>query len=160
MPIPHQRPIVVALWCLAIADAIRQGIALPASEFVTLTSPTHQFNPAITVFGLLAPPACVFGTVFLRSSFKTATFGAGRLSRWVDTRWGEGSANSFLRSLRPTALVGVGAFVLGTVGTLSSLKTNATSFSFEVASFFLAGGIGFGIARFIALRLLPNEPWV
>lgn len=160
MPIPHQKSIVGVLWCLAIADAVRQGISLPQSEFVMLTSAAHQFNPAIAVFGLVAPPVCVLLTVAFPLSAKAGHFSRGWVSRWVDRRWGAGSAHAFLRQLRPAALVGAVAFVLGCVGFVSSMRSNASSFAFEVASFFVAAGFGFCIARAMAMRLLPDEPWV
>jgi hypothetical protein len=140
-----------------MADAVRQGLALPQSAFVALTPATRQFSSVSAVFGLLAPPACVLGTAFSKLPRRMTS---GRLTGWVDGRWGAGSADAFLRSLRPTALVGVGAFILGSVGFVSSIRANASPFAFEIASFFMAAGIGFGIARIIALRLLPNEPWV
>ena len=161
MPVPHQKLIVGVLWCLAIADAVRQGIALPQSELVAGTAAGHQFNPAIAVFGLVAPPACVLLAVaFPRLSHKSTMFGGGRVGRWIDRRWGAGSAHAFLRSLRPTALVGAAAFVLGCVGLASSMQSNANSFALEIASFFIAAGLGFGLARVMALRLLPNDTWV
>lgn len=160
MAIPHQKHIVVALWCLAVADAVRQGIALPHSELVAFTPAHREFNPAIAIFGLLGPSACLLGTVLLKSYSRIAEVaGSSWITRWVDRRWGAGSAAEFLRSLRPTALIGLGAFVLGFFGVASSIRADASPFSFEIASFFLAVGIGFGIARVLALRLLPNEPW-
>lgn len=160
MAIPHQKSIVVVLWCVAIVAAVWQGVSLPQSDLVALPSENHQFNPALLLFGLLGPPACILGTALLMSSSKVARNGTGPVSRWVDSRWGAGSIAGFLRNLRPTALVGLGAFILGSVDLVSSVHSNAGSFAFETASFFLSAGIGFGIARVIALRLMPNEPWV
>jgi hypothetical protein len=140
-----------------LADAVRQGLALPQSALVALTPATRQFSSVPVVLGLLVPPAYILGTVFFKSSLGMTS---ERLTRWVDGRWGPGSAGAFLQSFRPIALVGLGAFILGSVGLASSVRANAPPFAFEIASFFLASGIGFGIARIMARRLLPNEPWV
>jgi hypothetical protein len=161
MSVPHQKLIVTAIWCLAVADAARQGLSLPHSELVATAGSARPFNWAFAVFGLVGPPLCVFGNVVLfKVSPKMATFGTGVITRWVDSRWGAGSMHAFLRALRPTALVALAAFVLGSFGMLSSDRAGANPFAFEVASFFLAGGFGFSIARIIALRLLPDQPWV
>jgi hypothetical protein len=161
MSIPHQKIIVRVIWCLVIADAVRQGVSLPYSEFVAMASTPHQFNANMVIFGLFGPPLLMLGNVAMLKAFpKMAPFGTGAVTRWVDSRWGSGSMHAFLRALRPTALVALAAFVLGSLGMVSSKYANASQFAFEIASFFLAAGVGFGIARIIGLRLLPDQPWV
>jgi len=146
---------------LAFADAVRQGVSLPHSEFVAMVGSPHQFNADLAIFGLFGPPLLMLGNVAMLKAFpKMAPFGTGVVTRWVDSRWGLGSMHAFLRALRPMALVALAAFVLGSLGMVSSEYMNASQFSFEIASFFLAAGVGFGIARLIGLRLLPGQPWV
>lgn len=161
MSVPYQQVIVRVIWCLTATTAVIQGILLPHSELVVMAGANRLFNMDLAIFGLFGPPLLILGNVVMLKAFPKMThFGTGAVSRWIDSRWGSGSMHALMRALHLTALVALAAFVLGSLGMVFSWYANASPFSFEVASFFLAAGIGFGIARLIGLRLLPDQPWI
>ena len=162
MAVPHQKPVVVVVWLLAIADAVRQGIQLPKSDIVTLAGETGLLPNYTIVLGLVGPTLLVAVNMALSHAFPMLSpLSSGKaFSRWIDTRWGEGSLAAFVRALHPMLLVAVALCIMGAVGLLSAKAAAGGPFASQLASFALAAGVGFGIARAIAKRWAANAPWV
>ena len=159
MAVPHQKRIVVGIWVVTLADAVRQGIFLPTDFSQAL--PRFTFNWAMIFFGLLAPPLLIVAQGLFRKVFpKLGGARVGLLTRWVDHRWGQMSTHQFLHNLRPMALMCLGCLVLGAVGLMSCIYFGASPFGFAIASFFLSAGAGFGAARVLAIRFFPEQSWV
>jgi hypothetical protein len=160
--IPYQNPVVAAVWLLAVADAVRQGVQLPQSDLVTLAGATGQLPSLTVVLGLIGPTLLLFLNLAMSHAFPglSPLSMVKGLSRWVDSRWGEGSLAEFLLALRPVLLVAVALCTMGTIGLLSARSATTAPFASQVASFALASGIGFAVARVVAKRWFSNALWV
>jgi hypothetical protein len=157
----NQKFIIRAIWLLAFIDAMRQGLNLPNSELVSFMGTSGEFKIFPALFGLFAPPALVFLNLFIEKFFPRIVslplFSLAPITRWIEEQWGEGALRQFMQALQPSLLVIISALILGIVGLISSIKTNAKMPSFEIASFFLTAGLGFAIARGLGRRLSKNH---
>lgn len=156
-----QKFIVRAIWLIALVDAARQGFTLPSSELTSVFSHSEQFKIYIALFGLLIPSVAVLFSVFIEKFVPRLsifpTFGLPSITKWIDQRWGENALSQFMQALQPVLLTALSSLVLGSVGLISCVHANASGFAFEIASFFLAGGFGFIIARMLSRRLSENH---
>jgi hypothetical protein len=149
--VPYQRWVIIGIWLLFLGDAIRQGLSLRG-----FGAPDRPFQWIVPAFGVLVPPLFAVLNYF----YPINVYRPGFVGRWFDRRYGPGSAFAFLRGLRPVTLFACTSFVLGAVGLWSSLHDNPAVPALEMSSFFLAAGIGFGIASLLVRRWFPNEPWI
>jgi len=159
MAAPYQKQVIVGIWAVTLADAVRQGVSLPTffSLHFDKAFPHVTFNWTTVVFGLLAPPFLILFQGLFRKIFpKPSRARLGLITQWVDSRWGHGSTDLFFQSLRPMALMACAGVVLGAVGWMSCVYTDATPMAFVIASFFLSAGVGFGLARVLAIRFFPD----
>lgn len=160
MTISHQKLIVSIVWCLMLISAVHKGISPPFSQPSANAGNVVDAIGFKAFFGLLGPLA-ILVIHSLRSSLFPQQRNASndRIIRWIESRWGDGSVHAFLKALRPMALVGSSGIVAGATGLASSIRANASPLAFETSLFFLSAGAGFMLARAIASRMLPNEPW-
>jgi hypothetical protein len=152
MSIPHQPYLVGGLWGILLTDAVRQGLLIPQANF-----PNEQQHFWIgALFGLLAPPLVFAATYFFGLS---RPYRPGFVARWVDQRFGQGSALSFMQTLRPILLMGCAALVLGSVGLLSALHAGSGLAPYGVALFFFFAGGWFVLGSILLRRRLPHVPF-
>jgi len=160
MAVPYQKQVVVGIWVVTLADAVRQGMSLPTffSMHVDRAVPHVTFHWTVVAFGVLAPPCLIlFRGLYRKILPKLGRVRLGLIRRWVDGSWGQGSTDLFLQSLRSMALTAYAGVVLGAVGWLSCIYTDATPTAFVIASFFLSAGVGVGLARFLSIRFFPDQ---
>jgi hypothetical protein len=150
MAVPYQRLIVGGLWAVFLADGIRQGLLVPSAY----TPNEEQYFWVGALFGLLAPPLIMVPSYL---SLRSRPYDPGRISRWVDRRWGQGSALSFLQTLRPVLLIGCAGLILGAVGLISCLVAGSSKGPYGVALFFLFAGGWFVLGSVWLRRQVPHS---
>ena len=135
----RQLQLVVGLWILVLADAIYQGVTLPASPLVAQFpgSPTL----ALLAFAAFAPPLLVALNHFL--PLHRGGIWWDWPKRLVDGRFGPGSADRFWRRLRPLYLMSMAGLALGATGYVASTQAGAQPGAFTISGIFIAFGIGF-----------------
>lgn len=139
----RQLLLVIAIWVLTLADAIRQGITIPTSElaFRWTRHPAYE----LIAFALLAPPGLVLVNHFLPLRVRWFDWP----KRLIDRRFGDGTVDRFWRCLRPLPLMSIGAFALGVTGYWASESVGAPSGAFAISSIFIAFGFGFLIGALL-----------
>lgn len=138
----RQLQLIVAIWALVLVDAVRQGIAMPASELAAVWPP--KASQALLVFTVLAPPLLVAANHF----FPMRGGWADWPKRLVDRRFGQGTAARFWVRLRPLSLMSLAAFVLGGTGYVASDRVGSPSGE-SMSILFVGFGIGFLLGAFL-----------
>ena len=139
---------IPAIWLLFLADAVRQGTALPVTA-ATFPSFSEAMAFALLIFPFL---------FFLVAAFiqRKRSFQIPLLTKLVDRRLGEGALSRFFARLRPTALFMVACMVLGFTGLLSTYFTTKSQTAFLLSGFFVSAGLGLLGAYMLSIRFPPR----
>ncbi len=145
------RIVIIVIWTVFIADALRQGIEMPSSNIVDFFP--ADLAPPLT----LAIPFLLF-TFFLCAAFfqRKKRLNLGSLTGFFDKRFGPAATQSFLTRLRPFSLLTVFFLVLGSSGMISTYSSKPAPMAFVISSFFLSSGLGLLCALLLSLKFPPR----
>jgi len=140
----RQLQLIVAIWALALVNALWSGAAMPTSELVAFAP--QRFDYLFPSIALLGPPVLMAANHVFAAKWRWSSINFGRLQRAVDSRFGDGTTIRFWRRLRPISLISAGAFLSGVVGFIASTIQNAPPASFEHSLTSVCFGVGFLLA--------------
>ena len=143
--------LIFIIWSLFLYDAVQQGLAIPASHFVTGRPPL----PAKIIW-----PFGFFGMFILSFYQRKSKLKLKVLSRFIDPRFSPGTVQRFIDRLRPMIMFMIGCLVLGITGILSSYYAKSTFGAYSLAGFFLAGGLGLLASYTISTFITKDRNWV
>lgn len=140
----RRTPIVVVVWVLVLADAVRQGFMLPALRHTS----AWRFD-AFGIFAVIMPLGLFTVVAF---GVRGYPFDVPPLRAWINRKFGDGSYEGFCAKLRLTLLFSIGGLVIGIIGLVRAIELGAAEGAFASASFFISGGIGFFVLRTVLAK--------
>ena len=140
----RRTPIVVLVWVLVLADAVRQGFMLPALR--------HTNSWRFDAFGIFAVSMPLGFFTAMAFGIKGYPFDVPPLRAWINRKFGDRSYEGFFAKLRLILLFSIAGLVIGVIGLVRAIELGAAEGAFVTGSFFVSGGIGFFVLRTVLAK--------
>jgi len=138
-------------WIYLLSDAFLQGLEMPA--IMSMVRVPEVYLPWIAVSILALFAGCLVITFWQRRSLMEDL---PLVTRFVDTRFGEGTYKEFSKRLRPVAIATLSTLVLA-VSSLGATFSTTKNLEGYLAGFtFLAIALGLLAAYFLSRRYPPR----